>query len=71
MRFSHLWFIYSISNDVTQMVNIPSRIPDCDSHGLALLDMFISSGASIFSTMAYLPSGSSDHVVASVSINFF
>ena len=53
------------------MVNVPSRIPDCDSHVLALLDMFISSGASICSTMVYLPSGSSDHVVASVSINFF
>ena len=52
------------------MVNIPTRILDCDSHSLALLDLFISSDASICSTMAYLPLGNSDHVVVSVSIDF-
>ena len=29
------------------MVNFPTRIPDCDSHSAALLDFFLSSGASI------------------------
>ena len=32
------WLTYSISNDLTQMVNFPTRIPDCDSHSPALLD---------------------------------
>ena len=50
------------------MVNFPTRIPDCDSHSPALLDLFISSDASICSTMAFPPSGNSDHVVVSVSI---
>ena len=40
-----------------------------DSHSPALLDLFISSDASIFSTMAFPPLGDSDHVV-SVSIDF-
>ena len=57
-------------NDLTQMVNFPTRIPDCDSHSLALLDLFRSSDASICSTMAFPPLGNSDHVVVSVSIDF-
>ena len=51
------------SNDLTQMVTFPTRIPDCDSHNPAILDLFISS------TMAFSPLGNSDHVVASVSID--
>ena len=61
---------FSISNDLTQMVNFPTQIPDCESHSPALLYLFISSDASIYSTMAVRPSGHSDHVVVSVSIDF-
>ena len=46
--------IIFVSNDLTQMVNFPTRIPDCDSHSPALLDLFISSDASICSAMAFL-----------------
>ena len=60
---------FSISNDLTQIVNFPIWIPDCDSHSPALLDLFISSDASICSTMAFPPLGNSDQVV-SVSIDF-
>ena len=60
---------FSISNDLTQMVNFPTRIPDCDSHTPALLDLFLSSDPSICSTMPLPPLGNSDHVV-SVSIDF-
>ena len=52
------------------MVNFPTQIPDYDSHSPALLDLFLSSDASICSTMAFPPLGNSDHVVASVSIDF-
>ena len=51
------------------MVNFSTRIPDCDSQSLALLDLFLSSDTSICSTMAFPPLGSSDHVV-SVSVEF-
>ena len=59
----------TISNDLTQKVNFPTWIPDCDSHSPALLDLFLFSDASICSTMAFPPLGNSDHVV-SVSIDF-
>ena len=58
-----------ISNDLTQIVDFSIRIPDCDSHSPALLDLFLSSDTSICSTMAFPPLGNSDHVV-SVSIDF-
>ena len=41
-----------------------------DSHSPALLDLFLSSEASICSTMTFPPLGKSDHVVVSVSIEF-
>ena len=70
------WLTYSSGTDrpgefdLTQMVDLPTRIPDCDSHSPALLDLFLSSDASICSTMAFPPLGNSDHVVVSVSIDF-
>ena len=51
------------------MVNFPTSISDCDSHSPALLDLFISSGTSICSTMAFPTLEISDHVVVSVSID--
>ena len=69
-RPGELCYNFSISNDLTQMVNFPTRIPDCDSHSPALLDLFISSDTGICSTMAFPPLGNSDHVVVSVSIDF-
>ena len=62
--------IFFITNDLTQMVNFPTRIPDCDSHNPALWDLFLTSDASICSTMAFPPLGNSDHDVVSVSIDF-
>ena len=53
-RPGELCYNFSISNDLTQIVNFPTRILDCDSHSPALLDLFISSNTSICSTMAFL-----------------
>ena len=69
-RPGELCYNFSISNDLTQMVNFPTRIPDCDSHSPALLDLSLSSDTSICSTMAFPPLGNSNHVVVSVSIDF-
>ena len=60
----------NFSNNLTQMVNFPTHISDCDSHSSVPLDLFISSEASICCTMPFLPLGDSDHVVISVSIDF-
>ena len=69
-RSGELCYNFSFSNDLTEMVNFPTCIPDCDSHSPALLNVFISSDASIFSVMAFSSLGNSDHVVVSVSIDF-
>ena len=69
-RPGELCYNFSISNDLTQIVNFPTWILDCDSHSPALLDFFLSSDPSICSTMALPPLGNSNHVVVSVSIDF-
>ena len=69
-RPGELCYIFSISNNLTLMVNFPTWIHDCDSHSPALLDLILSSDASICSTMAFPLLRNSDHVVISVSINF-
>ena len=60
---------FFISNDLTQMVNFPTWILRCDSYSPALFDVFLSSNACIYSTMAFLPLGNSGHVV-SISSEF-
>ena len=60
---------FSVSNDLTQLVNFPTWIPDYDSHSPVLLDLFLSSDTSICSTMAFPPLRNSSHVVL-VSIDF-
>ena len=52
------------------MTDFPNQIPACNSHSPALLDLFLSSDASICSTVAFPPLENSDHVVVSVSIDF-
>ena len=69
-RSGELCYNFSISNHLTQILNCPTQIPDCDSRSPAVLDLFISSDASICSTMAFPPLRNSDHVVVSVSIGF-
>ena len=65
-----LYYNFSISNDLTQMVNFPNCIPYSESHSPALLDLFLSLDATNCSTMAFPPLGNSDQVVVLVSINF-
>ena len=69
-RRGELCYNFSISNDLTQMVNFLTQIPDCDSQSPALLDLFLSSDARICSTMAFPPLENSNHVVVSVSLTF-
>ena len=69
-RPDELCYNFFISNELTQKVNFPTQIPNCDSHSPALLHLFLSSDAGICSTMAFTPLGNSDHVVVSVSIDF-
>ena len=63
-RPGELCYNFSISSNLTQIVNFPTRIPDCDSHSPALLDLFLSSDASICSTMAFSKQDTPFHRVA-------
>ena len=69
-RPGQLRYNFCISNDLTQMVNFPTWILDCDSNSPALLNLFLSSDISICSTMTFPPLGNSDHVVLSASMDF-
>ena len=62
-------FVIVVSNGLTQMVNFPTHIPDCDSHIPALLDLFLSSDVVLF-CKAFPPLQNFDHVVISVSVDF-
>ena len=56
-RSGELCYNFPVSHDLSQMINFPTQIPDCDSHSPALLDLFISSDSGICSTMAFAPLG--------------
>ena len=58
------------SSDLTQMVNYPTSLPDCNSPILALLDLFISSNPGIFPAVVFPVLGNFYHVVVSFSIEF-
>ena len=47
-RPGELYYNFSTSNDLTQMVNFPIWIPDYDFHSPPLLDLFLSSENSFF-----------------------
>ena len=69
-RSGELCYNFSISNELIQVVNFLTRIPYCDSHSPAILDIFLSSDAISCSTMTFPPFGNSDIVLVSVSIDF-
>ena len=52
------------------MFNFSTWIHERDTHSAALLDLFISSDASICSTVLFPPLQNFDHIVVSVSIDF-
>ena len=54
--------------NLTQMVSFLTRIPECDTHCSALLDLFIIPDPNICSTVAFPPFGNCDHVVVFPSI---
>ena len=62
-RPGELCYDFCISSALSQMVNFPSWILHCDSYSPTLLDLILSSDASICSTMAFPPLANSDHVV--------
>ena len=62
-RPRELCYNFSISNDLTKMVNFPIGVPDCDSHSPTHLDFFHLMLV-FFSAMAFPPLGNFHHIVA-------
>ena len=62
-RYKELCYNFPISSDLTQTVSFHTRIPECDYHSSALLDLFVCSDT-------LFPLGNSNQVVVSVSIDF-
>ena len=54
-RPGELFYNFFALIDLTQMVNFPTCIPDCDLHNSALLDLFLYFDPSIYSKVAFSP----------------
>ena len=63
-------FNFSITHDLIQVAAFPTRIPDCDTHRHAFLDLFLTSDNGFCFVGAFTPLGNFDHVVVSVSVDF-
>ena len=72
MKWINWWTLlyFSVSSNLTQMVNFSPWISDWDFHSPALLDFFFSTDPSICFGMGFPPMENSDHAVVSVSIDF-
>ena len=66
---SELCYNFSISNDITQIVDFPTRIPVCDSRSSALLIyFFLLMLVFVLQWLSFF--WETDHVIVSVSIDF-
>ena len=54
--------------DLTQIVDFPTRVPDRDDHQPYLLDLFLCSNPDSCTVASHL--GESDHIVVSVGVKF-
>ena len=63
-------FTLASCHNFTQLVKSPTRIPDRDSDGSYLLDLFLTSHPDDFQPSVESPLGSSDHCVVSISSCF-
>lgn len=60
---------FALSLDLTQMVNVATRVPDVDGHTPNCLDLILTTNPNIHSVSVSAPLGTSDHcVVKSVSV---
>jgi hypothetical protein len=65
-----LAYQFSILNDLVQLVQLPTRIPDRPGDSPNILDLFLTSNPSPYTVKLLPPLGSSDHLLISVSCPF-
>ena len=61
---------FALAQDLTQIVDFPTRIPDCVDHQPYLLDLFLCSNPDSCTVTSHPPLGRSDHIVVSVDVKF-
>ena len=66
-RSGELAFQLSILNDLTQLVQHPTRIPDRLGDRPNILDLFLTSNPSTYTIQQFSPLGSSDHTLISLA----
>ena len=59
---------FAMAQDLTQIVDFPTRIPDRDDHQPYLLDLFLCSNPDSCTVASHPPLGKSDHMVVSVDV---
>ena len=52
-----------MAQDFTQIVDFPTRIPDCDDHQPYLLDLFLCSNPDCCTVASHSPLGKFDHLI--------
>ena len=52
-RPGEIFYNFSVSKHLTQMINLSTWIPDCDSHSPPVLDLLLFSDAGTCSAMAF------------------
>ena len=59
-----------MAQDLTQILDFPTRIPDHDDHQPYLIDLFLCSNPDSCTVAFHPPLGKSDHMVVSVDVKF-
>ena len=61
---------FAMAQDLTQIVDFPTRIPDRDDHQPYLLNLFLCSDPDSYTVASHPPLKNSDHMVVSVDVKF-
>ena len=59
---------FAMAQDLTQIVDLPTRIPDHDDHQPYLLDLFLCSNPDTCTVVSHPPLGQTDHMVVILTI---
>ena len=59
---------FAVSQNLSQIIDFPTRIPDVEDHFRSLLDLFLTSTPELCQHYPKAPLGRSDHLVVSVNI---
>ena len=62
--------VFAMAQDLTHIVDFPTRIPDRDNHQPYLFDIFLCSNPDFCTVASHPPLGKSDHMAGSVDVKF-